>query len=416
MKNFWLSIFLVLAVFSQPIMCQEKTFKIPDEVTRVAKNSNTFALNFYKQIVSELSESNISFSPFSISSAFAMVYPGAKGETQTEMANVLHFPKSAEEMNSGWAWLNHFLTFYPSNASDDIRLKLANALWMQTNFPVLPAFRDIMSLYFSGTFRFVDFKSHTDTARATINAWVKQNTFGKIVDILSDQSIDNNTRMVLISAIYLKAQWKHPFDPHATNQLPFFSEDGSFQTVQGMSQSAYYPYYNAEDVSLLEMPYVMSRMDGPLFSMLFILPNQKNGLSAVEKDLTVETLEKWIKNLETTRALVVIPKFKILQSSQLNELLEKMGMLLPFSDRADFTELSGVKGLKIGNVSHKVYLSIDETGSEAAAATAIGIGTTAIHEQKPAVIFQADHPFMYVLFEKTTGMILFIGRFANPKL
>lgn len=404
-------LFALVCLFSGLVSGEEASNKASDEALEVANNTTTFALQLYRQMPPN---DNICFSPFSISSAFAMVYTGAKGDTQKEMASILHFPKSAEKMDKGWAWLNKFLTFYPSNASDDIRLRVANSLWMQTNFPVLPTFRDMMSKYFTNTFRFVDFKMQTETARATINAWVKQNTFGKIADILTAQSIDSATRMVLVSALYLKAKWKNQFDVHATGQQPFFSAEGSLHTVLSMSQMAYFPYLDTPSAAILEMPYIMSRKEGPEFAMLIVLPHQKEGLVDVEKELTAEQLQQWTKNLENTQAIVTIPKFKTQQSSNLNGLLKTMGMELPFNDLADFSGISAVKGLKIGNVLHQVYLAVDETGSEAAAATAISINTTAIREQKPPVIFQADHPFLYIIYEKTTGIILFIGRVADP--
>lgn len=405
------AIFSLLMILPFSIFALEKTAKIPDDVLQLAKNSNAFALNVYHQMPSN---ENIGFSPFSISSAFAMVYSGAGGETKKEIMQVMQYPSSVKSLDQGWSWLNQFLTFFPSNSSEELRVKIANSLWVQTNFPVLPAFRDTMSKYFDGTFRFVDFKTQTDTARATINAWVKQNTFGKITDILTDQSIDKSTRMVLVSALYLKAKWKHPFDAHATSQQPFFLPEGNTQTALTLSQINYYPYLNTPEASLLEMPYILSRPGGPEFSMLIVLPQQADGLAELEKQLSVAKLEQWIHELKETRIILTIPKFKILQSHDLKDLLINMGMQLSFSDQADFSGISGVRGLNLGNVQHKVYISSDESGSEAAAATSIGINVTAVRDQPPAAVFKADHPFLYFIFEKKTGTILFMGRLANP--
>ncbi len=407
--------YALLGLFCLQASCQETdnslSSKIPEEAIQVVKDSTTFALQFYQQAPQGV---NICFSPYSISSAFAMVYTGARGDTQKEIASVLRFPKDAEKLDKGWEWLNHFLTFYPSNSSEDVRLRIANALWMQMNFPVLPAFRDMMTKYFDSSFRFVDFKSQPETARATINAWVKQNTFGKIIDILPPSSIENTTRMVLISALYLKAKWQNQFDAHASSQQPFFTSERTIETVLSMNQSSYFPYLDTPEASILEMPYIASRKEGPQFSMLFILPHDKEGLSNIEKGLTADQLEQWMKGLEQTHAIVTIPKFKILLSSNLNEDFKKMGMTLPFTDLADFSGISAVKGLKVGSVLHKVYLSVDETGSEAAAATAITLNTKSALNIKFPVIFQADHPFLYLIIEKHTGVILFMGRVVNP--
>lgn len=404
----FLGIFLI---FSFPIFGLEKKISLPDEAIEVVKGSNTFAFDLYKQMSKN---QNICFSPFSISSAFGMAYTGAKGETQKEIATVLHYPKSIQSTDEGWSWLNEFLTFFPSNSSNDIRLRPANALWVQSDFPVLPTFRDRMSQYFNGAFRFVDFNKQPETARDTINAWVKQMTYGKIPDILTANSLDKRTRMVLVSALYLKAKWQHQFDEHATHQEPFFLEDGSLQTVLSMTQTAQFPYLSTPEASILEMPYIMSRKGGPEFSMLVILPRLKDGLKNVENEISRVKFVEWINRLEKTQAIVSFPKLKMTQLSSLNDLFTEMGMMLPFSDHADFSGISPVHGMKIGNILHKVYLSVDETGSEASAATAISMNATAVREQTPPVIFQVDHPFIYIIFEKTTGIILFMGRVVDP--
>lgn len=407
MKQLIYGFLLGVLSLSIPMMAAEKN----EEQKEMTTSSNTFALEMYTQLPKG---QNLCFSPYSISSAFAMVYLGSRGDTQKEIGSVFHYPESMEKMSDGWGWFNKFFAFYPSNATDDVRLRVANSLWIQTNFPVLPSYREAMAKNFNSSFRFVDFKGQNETARTTINAWVKQNTYGKITDILSPEAIDSSTRLVLISALYLKAKWKNPFDIHLTSQQPFFTHEGTVKTALSMTQTAYYPYYDTPEVALLEMPYIPSRKGGPEFSMLIILPHQKEGLTEVEKGLTIEKMEEWMKNLQSTRLIVTLPKFKVLQSSPLNQIFSNLGMKRPFSDEADFSGMTGVKGLKIGNVLHKVYLSVDETGSEAAAATAIEMQATSVREQKPPLIFQIDHPFLYCIFEKTTGMILFMGRVTDP--
>lgn len=401
----------LLVMAGEGVAQQIKPPKIPAEALQVAKSTNAFALEFYKEMPTE---DNFSFSPYSISSAFAMVYNGSKGSTQKEISTIFHYPTSIEEMNKGWEWLNKYFTFYPSNASEDVRLSAANSLWVQSNFPILPSFRDAMGKYFKGAFRFVDFKAQTETSRATINAWVKQNTFGKIVDILSSEAIDSSTRMILISALYMKAKWKNPFDSRLTHQQPFFTQDGNVQTVLSMTQTAYFPYGDTPEVALLEMPYIPSRPDGPQLSLLIILPHQKEGLSELEKNLSAEKFQEWVRLLQNTRMLVTLPKFKALSSFELNDAFKRVGMGLPFTDQADFSGMTGVRGLKIGHILHKIYVSMDETGSEAAAATAIGMNVTSVADPKPPVLFEVDHPFIYIIFEKTTGMILFMGKVMDP--
>ncbi|KIC74915.1 putative serpin-like protein [Neochlamydia sp. TUME1] len=402
-----------ISLFSLPIQSEEEKTS-HDELNErllVSQGANAFAVDMYNQLPST---NNLCFSPYSIFSSFAMAYTGADENTHKEISAALHYPPSVDKLGKGLAELNHFFTFYPSSASDEIRVRVANSLWIQTNFPLLPSYKENMKKYFNGTFRVIDFKGQPETARATINAWVKHHTFGKIIDILHSQAIDSSTRMVLVSALYLKAKWKNPFDPHLTTQQPFFTEDGVVQTALSMTQTAYLPYLDTPEATVVELPYILSRKEGPEFSMMIILPHQKEALREVEKGLTVRKLEEWRKNLENTKVLITIPKFKVLQSSNLKDILEKMGMHTPFSEQANFSKISEFKGLKIGNVLHKVYLSMDENGSEVAAATSISMNVTSILEPKAPVIFQVDHPFIYMIYEKKTGTILFMGRVTDP--
>ena len=401
-----------IIILSTMLCAQEKTTpNVPDEVIRIGSDSNAFAFQFLNQLSTE---GNLSFSPYSISSAFAMVYAGAKGETFSEISKVFHFPQSIEDTANAWSWVNNFFTVYPSNSAEDIRVRAANSLWVQNNFPILPTFRDLMNKYFNAAFRFVDFKSQPETARSIINAWVKQNTFGKISEILSPQIIDSRTRMILISALYLKAKWLHQFDAHITNQQPFFTQEGHTQTVSAMTQSAQFLYLDNPEAAILEMPYISSRVGGPEFAMLLALPHQKEGITQLEKELNEDKFKQWVKELSSTKVVVTIPKFKFVQFANLNDQLEKMGLHTALKDQADFSGMTGVKSLKIGNILHKVYLSVDETGSEAGAATAVSMQVTAVLDPKPPVIFDADHPFLYFIYEKKTGIILFMGRVADP--
>jgi serpin B len=384
---------------------------VPEEAEKAVQSSNEFALQLYEN----LPQGNLCFSPFSISSAFVMAYNGAKAQTEKELAAVFHFPTSTEGLDKGWMWIDKFITFYPSDSAEDVRVKAANSIWLQTNFNVLPTYRDLMAKYFTGAFRLVDFKDQSDAAISTINAWVKENTNGKIIDIVNKQSVDSSTRMVLISALYFKAKWLLPFDTHLTRQLPFFVDQGSIETVASMTQSSRFPYLDTEEAALLEMPYSITREEGPEFAMVIALPHQRDGLSSFEKQLTATNIREWMQGFRYTKATVTMPKFKMTQMADLKKTLGNMGLVEAFSNQADFSGMTGRKDLKISNVLHKVFLAVDETGSEAAAATAITMGlTSSLNPPEPPIVFQVDHPFVYFIIEKKTGIILFIGRVTNP--
>lgn len=383
----------------------------PKEALEAARGNNEFAVHLLQQMPKE---GNVSFSPYSISSVFAMAYTGAKGETQQEMSQTLRFPSSAETLDKGWEWLNRFITFYPSNSSEDIRVRAANSIWVQSNYPVLPTFKEMMNEYFNSSFRLVDFKNQSETARVTINSWVKQNTYGKITEILSSGSVTNATRMVMVSALYLKAKWLSQFDPHVTTQQPFFTDQDNTITTATMNQTGSFGYFDSAEASILEMPYAITRQDGPEFSMLIALPHDKESIHALESNLTIEKLQDWMKSLQHQKVIVSLPKFKVEQFSVLNEMLEKMGLAQAFDDQADFSGITGLKNLKISQALHKVYVNVDETGSEAAAATALTMMMTGSAYQQPPILFRADHPFLYFIYEKRTGIILFMGRVGNP--
>lgn len=374
--------------------------------------NNAFAFQLYRNL--NAGNENICISPYSVSSAFAMVYTGSGGTTQTEIGSVLHFSNPPKEINSTFAQLDQFLTYHPSSIPGDFLILIANSLWVQSNQTVLPDFIDAMSKFFKAGLKRVDFIKHADTARSEINRWTKEKTQNKITDLLSAKEISNTTRMILVSTLYLKAKWMEPFDTRVSQPVPFFKSEEETKLVPMMTQTAIFPYLHTEDFAILEMPYVKFK-NGPELAMIFVLPHQNQGLAEVEKSLTAESLSKWTESLKEERVIVTIPKFKISEAVNLNETLQKMGMRQAFSDAADFSGISPIKNLKISQVLQKTLISVDEGGTEAAAATSVSMTATAVLNTKEPIIFRADHPFVFAIIEKKTGSILFLGRLVNPK-
>lgn len=389
---------------------------VDDNVLRLVHSNNTFALKLFHAIGKD--QKNLCFSPYSISSALAMTYAGAQGETKNEMGSVLGFSKLEETVHPSFSWLNQYLATSSSDESNDLRIFLANSLWIQEGQHLLPKFMDVMTTYYKSSIQRVDFIQQADQSRVAINNWVKKKTVGKIENLINPNDLTRSTRLVLVSAIYLKARWADVFDKKATKQESFFITPKDTVSIPMMTNTGAFGYFGeGQHFALLELPYVFPKASNdkaPEFSMLILLPRENFGINNLEKLITVDSLQKWISALKSERVSVFLPRFRILERFNLNEALEKLGMPIAFSNKADFSGMTGNQELKIGKVLHKAFISVDEDGTEAAAATAVSMGLTAVREEKKTVLFRVDHPFIYIIYEKKTGTILFLGRILNP--
>lgn len=368
-----------------------------------AKDSQQFAFDLLKQL--EEKNKNLCFSPYSLSSALAMTFEGARGITQLEMSRTLGFSSDATAVSAAFQQLNKDLAAANQN---DTRLVIANSLWMQKGMHILPAFLKSMDKYYNAAFYAVDFQKQAESARVNINQWISQATQGKIIDLLAPGSVSSATRMVLASAIYMKAGWALPFSENQTTKQTFFGIDEAL-AVPMMTHIEYYSYYEDTLAQVIEMPY----RDGRL-AMLCILPREQVGLQQVEDQLSPVLFTRWQKNLIQERVRLFFPKFKFRTSLSLEPSLSKLGMASAFSGQADFSAINGKKDLHISSVIHQAYIAVDEAGTEAAAATAVIMNLKAsLHEKEPQTL-RFDRPFIYIVYDKPSGAILFIGRVVNP--
>jgi serine protease inhibitor len=373
-----------------------------EDALAVAKDCNAFATDLYARLSSEKT-GNLFFSPYSVSLALAMTYAGAEGETQTEMAKVLHF---APEMNVAQSFgaLRTRLDSGDKNAG--FQLRVANRLWGQQGFRFLPAFVEVTRDNFGADVGQLDFRK-TENARKTINAWVEQQTDHKIQDLLAPGVIEAGTRLVLTNAIYFKSPWTHRFEKSATSDAPFHTSASDEISVPTMHQTHGLRYAADDDVQVLELPYAR---DGSL-SMIILLPKQVDGLADLEKRLTAENLQTWTDELQPQRVAVWLPKFKMTSEFSLSDALKAMGMPLAFSDQADFSGMSTQERLFISAVIHKAFVDVDEEGTEAAAATAVAVMKSATaRPAEDSIEFRADHPFVFLIRDQRTQSILFFGR------
>jgi serpin B len=376
----------------------------PEDFDSVVDGNNQFAIDMYNKLNNH--DANVFFSPYSISSALAMTYEGANGETAEEMRNVLHFPEDNVAMRSSFAELYNLL----NKPDKKYKLSTANALWAEQTYNFLPEYLGLVEQYYGGKTTNLDFKTKTEKSRKIINKWVEDKTEDKIKDLIPKGLLGTDTRLVLTNAIYFKGDWLNQFEKESTKDKEFFITTDNVVEVDMMAMfGESFNYGEADGVQILEMPYV-----GNDLSMLVILPKQGQ-MDKLEEDMTIENLMKWNSKLKKEKVNLFLPKFKFEIKTMLTKTLQEMGMPTAFSGNADFSGMDGIKSLQIDQVIHQAFVAVDEKGTEAAAATAVVmIESMAPLEPEEPKLFNADHPFIFMIQEKSTGSILFMGKVNDP--
>jgi serpin B len=372
-------------------------------IQQVVNANNQFAFDLYSELVNE-EDDNIFFSPYSISSAFAMTFEGADGQTADEIETVFHFPEYS-------ILRPNFAAIY-NNINREIRdyeLRTGNALWVQKDYPFLEDYMSTVEKYYGGKAANLDFVEETEQSRQTINNFIEEQTNYKIEDLIPPGVLDTATRLVLTNAIYFKGTWVWQFDKSDTRDRDFKITPTNIVKTPTMfmdNDKAEFNYADLGHLQILELPY-----KGDKISMLILLPNET--LDDVEPILTAENLKDWKSEMESTKLdAIYIPKFEFETKYFMVDTLTSMGMPTPFTwPGADFSGMDGTKNLYISNVIHQAYVKVDEEGTEAAAATAI---VMTLGSALPRNVFNADHPFIFLIQEKETGNILFLGRIVNP--
>ncbi len=366
--------------------------------------SNSFGLHLFQQIDSLMPDDNFFISPFSALQALSMAYNGAAENTQLQMAKVLGFEKYNSEEINGY---NQSLTRALIEADKNVTFEVANSIWYDQLFEVLPSFIDINVNYFDASINKVDFREPNTVN--LINDWCKEKTHGKIPTIID--RIPDNAVMYLINAIYFLGTWQYAFDESKTTEAKFYLENGENVDYMQIAMEANLRYYSDSQLSAVELPY-----GNGSFAMIFILP--VNGINSFIETLTPESWGQIQQKMVIGKTVVKIPKFKFEFKSLLNKPLYNLGMVDAFDcDRADFSNINPVSDLCISRVIHKTYIELNEKGTEAAAVTAIEIIKTTANPDEPHEkinYFIADRPFMYAIIEKSTGGIIFIGKMMNP--
>lgn len=372
---------------------------------KAADAVNRFTFDLYRQTAAQKKGGNLFLSPYSVTSALAVAYAGARGKTESQMEQVLFL--SADMHKNMGALINEINTV----PQDSAQVKTANAVWPSKSVKLIPAYSQTVRDYYGTALTPLNYQSSPDNARKKINSWVAAQTKNKIKDIIAPGIITKNTLMVLTNAIYFKAAWNTPFKTQNTKALPFYTAPGSSVKTTMMNRTDNeLNYARLSDAQLLELPYKNGR-----FSMLVLLPDKGADIAGTEATLTSAEFGRWLAAMEPRRVEVTIPKFRQESTYELAPELSKMGMSSAFDAKtADFSGITGQRDLFISNIIHKTFIDVAEEGTEAAAATAVIMMKTSMMPPQDTVEFKADRPFIYMIRDNESGAILFIGKYSRP--
>ena len=388
----------------------------PKGIQEVVNANNQFAFDLYSELAKTEKE-NIFYSPYSISAALAMTYEGAKGKTAEEIKEVFHFPETSVLRPNYAAIYNKI-----NEDNKEYQLSTGNALWVQQDYLLLNDYSEAVERYYGGKASNVDFIKETEKSRQTINSFIEEQTNNKVKELIPAGQVDYLTRLVITNAIYFKGTWEWEFDKSDTRDKDFYITPENVVKTPMMymdSDKATFNYADLEKLQILELPY-----KGDKISMLILLPKQGEAYdyekgekitynyNLEDIELSSEKLNEYKSEMQETKlSAIYLPKFKFDTKYFMVSTLSEMGMPTAFSMQADLSGIDGSQNLYIQNVIHQAFVQVDEKGTEAAAATSIMIG---IKSAMPSNVFRADHPFIFIIQEKETGNILFMGRMTDP--
>ena len=398
-----LSVILLTACSKHHESNEYKTIELDLKAKENVKMSNRFGLELFKEMAA-LKTSNLMVSSLSVSQALGMTWNGANGVTLSEMSQVLGYPdESAHSINQ----TNQKIREAIVNSDTKVDMLIANSIWYNHNFGINDEFVSANRQYYDAEVRALDFSKSTES-KGVINNWVMDKTNGRIKDLIKQISSDHV--MFLVNAVYFNGKWTYRFNKENTQDEDFFLADGGLGKVPTMNLEADLDYYADEQMQGVVLPYGNGH-----FEMLVILPDEKMGLNGLLDALDEQLLDNIYSGMAKSGLSVFLPKFTFKSDLKLNSQLKEMGMPHAFSDNANFSRMSAdaMSKLKISEVVHKTFIEVNEEGTEAAAATSVGMVTTSIG---PSVTPQLriDKPFIFLIREKDTGAILFIGQVYNP--
>ena len=376
-------------------------------LSELVEGNNAFAFDLFQAVRNK--NSNLFYSPYSISVALAMTYTGARTSTEEQMANVLHYTLPQDQLHPTFNYLEYLLT---NQEIDEIRqeedfiLHVANSIWGQDGYSFLPEYLDLIARNYGAELRVLDFgdENNREQARLAINDWISEQTEGKIDDLIRKGMLTEMTRLVLANAVYFKAEWEDPF-LNATRDDEFYLLDGSAVTVPMMSRRGFANYFESTGYQAIEIPY-----RGERFQMVILLPAEGR-FDDIESSLDNEFVNSLLRGFASDDIKLYLPKFEYEASLSLANTLAEMGMPDAFDKlQADFSGIAKIPpNLFITHIEHKAFVAVDETGTEAAAAT----GVVAVAVSEPVVV-EVNRPFIFFIRDSESGTIVFVGRVINP--
>ena len=407
----WVSLLLVLLISILLLQCSKNPTgnkkntpeePIPDLASvekKIIESDNKFGLKLFREIIKEESDSNVFISPLSVAMALGMTYNGAAGETQEAMQRTLELEGfTLEEINQCYQHLMESLM----QLDPKVEFALANSIWYRLGLTPREEFVNLCQKYFDAIVRGLKF-SNPDAAD-TINGWVEENTNGKIKNLVR-KPISDDVVMFLINTIYFNGTWTYQFDKDETKEAWFYLPDYSTKRCMMMEQRGLFDYFENDAFQAIDLPYG----DGD-FCMTIFLPGWGIDTDSLIGEFTPENLSYWISCFEKDSVDVYIPRFKLEYTKELNQALTALGMGVAFG-AADFSNMYDNLGVFISRVFHKSFIEIDEKGTEAAAATVVEIS---LGLEPHGLMIEVNRPFVFMIREKVSGTILFIGKIVNP--
>lgn len=383
------------------------------EMEALAAGNNAFAFDLYGALRGE--GGNLFLSPYSISLALGMTYGGARGETERQMAEALHFTLPQDRLHPAFNALDQQLATRKNAGGEGadgkgFRLNIVNDLWGEQDYTFEQAFLDLLAENYGAGLRLMDFKTNPGGARQEINEYIAEQTEDRIKDLLPADAINSLTRLVLTNAIYFNAAWHHQFEENLTEDAPFTKLDGSEMTVKmmGMYGAESFRYLDGDGFQAIALPY-----ENRDLSMLVILPDEGN-FEAFQSGLTAAQFDAILQEMDWADVVLKMPKFTFESQFSLSEQLQALGMVDAFSGDADFSGIEPQRELVIADVIHKSFVAVDENGTEAAAATAVIMEATGALMEVEIIELTVDRPFLFLIHDAPTNTILFLGQALEP--
>ncbi|MCB1113375.1 MAG: serpin family protein [Chlamydiia bacterium] len=375
-------------------------------VYQVVRSNNGFGLAYFTYMARAKERNNFAFSPYGISASMAVAYLGSKEKTEKQIADILFYPLTPNFLGET------FKRFNADFATDDA-LGNATAMWVEKNLPLKQEFISRAEQYYENHFFQGDFVLRVDTTRNEINKWVAKETNKTIPFFMGVSDMPRGLKMLLVATMTLNASWEEPFSPRLTKTENFFTDNIRQRKVPMMQKEGVFPFYETEDLKVLEIPYAQPEGQKTRLGFWMVLPKKVEGLKNLEKNLSITGFEDWRKNAVRKRVKVKIPRFRVIEVLRAEKYLEEMGLSLPFQEDADFSEMTEDTAF-VGRIFQKTFFSIDERGthSKKFVSTRPSFQTDLADEEVKE--FFVDHPFMFFVLDNSTGQLLFLGHIIQP--